>query len=109
MFDSPLLLTAFIGVMLASVSTSLLSVSVTMNKVSFMSEAFAHITFSGIALALLFEWNVTAVSLVTVVFFSLLISFLTKNNRSEQVNITEHHHDFSCRFNGALRYSSFLQ
>ena len=88
MFDSPLLLTAFIGVMLASVSTSLLSVPVTMNKVSFMSEAFAHITFSGIALALLFEWNVTAVSLIAVIFFSLLISFLTKNNRSEQVNIT---------------------
>ena len=72
MFDSPLLLTAFIGVMLASVSTSLLSVPVTMNKVSFMSEAFAHITFSGIALALLFEWNVTAVSLIAVIFFSLL-------------------------------------
>lgn len=88
MFESSLLLTAFVGVLLASASTSLLSVPVTLNKVSFMSEAFAHITFSGIALALLFDWNVTIVSLGAVVFFSLIISFLTKNNRTEQVNIT---------------------
>lgn len=88
MFESSLLLTAFIGVVLASASTSLLSVPVTLNKVSFMSEAFAHIAFSGIALALLFHWNVTIVSLLAVILFSLVISFLTKNNRSEQVNIT---------------------
>lgn len=88
MFDSQLLLTAFIGVIFASASTSLLSVPITLNKVSFMSEAFAHIAFSGIALALLLQWNITIVSLVSVILFSLLISFLTKNNRSEQVNIT---------------------
>ena len=55
------LMYSFIAGILSAVSTALLSVFVTLKKISYMSEALSHISFAGIALALLLGLSINIV------------------------------------------------
>ena len=62
-FQYKFLLNAFVGALLAAAATSLLSVFITLKKVSFLGEAFSHMAFAGIALSFLIRTDMTLTTL----------------------------------------------
>lgn len=79
---------ALIGAIMSAVSTSLISVFVALKKVSYMSEAFAHMSFAGIALALLLGFNMNIVTLIFVISIAMIIASFSGKLRVEESNIT---------------------
>ena len=66
-FQYRFLTNALIAVVLSAAATSQLSVFVTLKKMSFLGEAFSHIAFAGIALALLIGTEFTITTLLFVI------------------------------------------
>ncbi|MDY6787383.1 MAG: metal ABC transporter permease [candidate division WOR-3 bacterium] len=79
---------AFIGAILSAGSTALISPFVALKKISYMSEAFAHISFAGIALALLLGIGLNAPTLIFVLIIALIIGFVSRRFSLEEANIT---------------------
>ncbi len=78
---------ALIAAFLSAAATSTLSVFVTLKKVSFLGEAFSHIAFAGIALALLISTNVTLTTLVFVLVVAILIAIVSRFYHYQETNI----------------------
>lgn len=79
---------ALIGALLSAAATSAISVFVTLKKISYMGEAFSHIAFAGVAIALLLGLNMTLTNLVFVGAVALLIAYISKKYKLEEVNLT---------------------
>lgn len=87
-FSSTFLLTAFAGAMMSAAATALISVFVALKRISYMSEAFAHMSFAGIALALLLGLNMNIVTLLFVIIVAVIIGIISRKYRVEESNIT---------------------
>lgn len=79
---------AFIGAILSAISTSLMSVFISLKRISFMSEALSHISFTGIALAFLLGLSIHYFSIIFVMFVVLIIILLSTYYEFEESNIT---------------------
>lgn len=79
---------ALAGALLSAFSTSLLSVFISLKKISFMSNTLAHMAFAGIALGLLLNVSVTGAALVFVLFVTLIIGFMEKRYRLNESDTT---------------------
>ncbi len=79
---------AFIGAILSAISTSLMSVFISLKRISFMSEALSHISFTGIALAFLLGLSLHYFSIIFVLLIVLLIIYLSAFYEFEESNIT---------------------
>ena len=79
---------AFLGAVISALSTSLISVFIALKKVSYMSEAFAHMSFAGIALALILGWNINIITFIFVLILAVTIGLISKRFRMEESNIT---------------------
>jgi len=79
---------AFIGALLSASSTALLSVFISLKKISYMGEALSHVAFAGIALALLLGKNINSVTILFVVIVALCIGIISKGYHLEEANIT---------------------
>jgi len=77
-FRYQFLINALLAVVLSAAATSQLSVFVTLKKMSFLGEAFSHIAFAGIALALLLGTEMTLTTLVFVIIIAVLIGFISR-------------------------------
>lgn len=87
-FNISFLRYAFFGALLSAVSTSLLSVFISLKKISYMSEALSHISFTGIAIALFFGLSVSWVSAVFILVIVFIIHYLSRFYKFEETNIT---------------------
>jgi len=86
-FESDFLRTAFAGALLSALSTALLSVFVALRKVSFMSDALAHVSFAGIAISLLIGRSGSELWAVgIVVLVALLIGYLSQKHTLDTAN-----------------------
>lgn len=88
LFDYSFLVIALWGAILSALSTSLLSVFISLKKISYMGEALSHISFAGLALALLVNLPVVPVALVVVVGVALFIGYLSRRYNLDESNIT---------------------
>lgn len=79
---------SFIAGILSAVSTALLSVFVTLKKISYMSEALSHISFAGIALALLLGLSINIVSSIFVMIVVGVILYISLHYNLEESNVT---------------------
>ena len=79
---------AFLGAVFSAISTSLLSVFISLKKISYMSEALSHMSFTGIAIALVLGWSVNWVSGIFILFIVFLIHYLSRFYKFEETNIT---------------------
>ncbi|HOD54473.1 MAG TPA: metal ABC transporter permease [Candidatus Cloacimonadota bacterium] len=82
------LMLSFIGALLSAVSTSLMSVFISLKKISYMSEALSHISFAGIAIAILLGMSVNAVSALFVLSLVIIIAFISLYYHLEESNVT---------------------
>lgn len=82
------LLLAFIGAIFSAISTSLLSVFISLKKISYMSEALSHISFTGIALAILLGMSVNLISCIFVLIVVLIIGLISMKYKLEESNVT---------------------
>lgn len=87
-FSSGFLLTALYGALLSSTGLAVISVFVSLRRISYMSEAFSHIAFAGIALAFLLGMSFNTVSLLFVIVISIAIGFLGQRFKIEKSNLT---------------------
>lgn len=87
-FSSNFLITAFAGAMLSAAATALISVFVALKKISYMSEAFAHMSFAGIALALLLGLSMNLITLIFVIGVAIITGIISRKYRVEESNIT---------------------
>ena len=78
---------AFWGAVLSAAATSQLSVFLTLKKISFLGEAFSHIAFAGIALALLIGSDITLTTIGFVAVVALLIAFISKYYHYQESNV----------------------
>ncbi|MCB5230515.1 MAG: metal ABC transporter permease [Candidatus Cloacimonas sp.] len=86
-FQYKFLINAFIGALLAAAATSLLSVFITLKKISFLGEAFSHIAFAGIALSFLIGTEMTLTTLLFVLIVAVLIAIISKYYQYQEANI----------------------
>ncbi len=86
-FQYRFLTNALIAVVLSAAATSQLSVFVTLKKMSFLGEAFSHIAFAGIALALLIGTEFTITTLLFVIIVAILIGVVSKYYHYQETNI----------------------
>ena len=87
-FQSNFLMIAFISAVLSAASTALLSVFISLKKISYMGEALAHVSFAGIAFALLTSLNLNLTVLIFVTGIALVIGFISRHNHMDESNIT---------------------
>lgn len=87
-FDYSFLVIALCGAILSALSTSLLSVFISLKKISYMGEALSHISFAGLALALLLNIPTVPVALVVVVGVAIFIGYLSRRHNLDESNIT---------------------
>ncbi|MBW6515533.1 MAG: metal ABC transporter permease [Candidatus Cloacimonetes bacterium] len=86
-FQYRFLLHALIGAILSAAATSQLSVFLTLKKVSFLGEAFSHMAFAGIALALLIGTDLTITAIGFVILIAILIGLFSKYYYYQETNI----------------------
>lgn len=82
------LLKAFLGAILASLATAILSPFISLKRISYMGEALSHVSFAGIALALFVGWHMNLTALCFVVVVALIIGYISKHYDLEETNIT---------------------
>ncbi len=87
-FQYDFLKIAFLGAVLSGAGTAILSVFISLKRISYMSEAFSHIAFAGIAFALLFGLNMNITTIIFVVMVALSIALISKKYKLEESNIT---------------------
>ena len=86
-FETDFLRIAFAGALLSALSTALLSVFVALRKISFMSDALAHVSFAGVAISLLIGnagFGIWAIGIVVLV--ALLIGYLSQRHKIDEAN-----------------------
>ncbi len=86
-FQYRFLLYALLGAILSAAATSQLSVFLTLKKISFLGEAFSHIAFAGIALALLIGTEITLTTIGFVVVIAILIGIVSRYYHYQETNI----------------------
>jgi len=79
---------ALIGAVVASLSTALLSVFISLKRVAYMSDSFAHISFAGIAIALFVGVNYSLIAAIFVTVIALIIAFISRKYKIDQSNTT---------------------
>lgn len=82
------LMKAFLGAILASLATAILSPFISLKRISYMGEALSHVSFAGIALALFVGWHMNLTALCFVVAVALIIGYISKHYDLEETNIT---------------------
>lgn len=87
-FTIKFLLYAFIGALLSAISTSMMSVFISLKRIAYMSEALSHISFTGIALALLLGLSVHLISGIFVLIIVSIIGLFSWFYNLEESNIT---------------------
>lgn len=87
-FQYQYLVIAFFCALLTAGSTSILSVFISLKKISYMGEGLAHVSFAGLALAVLLGLNITVTSLIFVIVVALLIGFISRRNNIHESNTT---------------------
>jgi zinc transport system permease protein len=87
-FHSSFLMKAFLGAILASLATAILSPFISLKRISYMGEALSHVSFAGIALALFVGWHMDLTALCFVVAVALIIGYISKHYDLEETNIT---------------------
>jgi zinc transport system permease protein len=78
---------AILASLLASFSASLLSNYIVLKKMEFIGEGAAHTAFGGIALAILFDFNVDIASIVTAILFGTVIFFISKKGKINENSV----------------------
>lgn len=86
LFQLEFLQIAFIGVVLSALSTAVLSVFVALRKISFMSDALAHVSFAGVALSLFIGGEIGIWAVLLVVAVALLIGWLSSRHKLDEAN-----------------------
>jgi zinc transport system permease protein len=86
--QSGFMLKAFLGAVLASLSTAVLSPFISLKRISYMGEALSHVSFAGIALALFVGWHMDLTALFFVVAVAIIIGYISKHYDLEETNIT---------------------
>lgn len=81
------LIHALLGAILSGISLAILSPFVTLKKIAYMGEALSHIAFAGIALALLFSFNMSLTTLIFVLAVAGLIGFVSRFFQTEETNV----------------------
>lgn len=87
-FTSHFLIISFTGALLAAISTSIFSVFISVKKISYMSNALAHVSFAGIAIAFLFGLNFTLISLIFVILVSIAIGIISLKGKINEADTT---------------------
>lgn len=87
LFSISFLRLAFMGALLAAVSTALMSPFITLKKISYMGEALSHISFAGMALALLLQLPLSPVTLVFVLAVAVIIGLFSRFYKMEESNL----------------------
>lgn len=82
------LITAFAAALVSAFSSGLLSTFVVLKRASFSSEAFAHIAFAGMAVALLAGLPYGAVTFVFVAGVAFVVGFASSRLAVAEVNLT---------------------
>lgn len=85
-FQHEFLRVAFAGALLSALSTALLSVFVALRKISFMSDALAHVSFAGVALSLFLGGGIGIWAILLVVVVALLIGWLSRRHKLDEAN-----------------------
>jgi zinc transport system permease protein len=75
------MLYALIASILSGLSCSILSNYIVLRKMEFISDGAAHTAFGGIAVAILFGWNMNLVSIITGILFAVFIYFVGKKGK----------------------------
>ena len=75
------MLYALIASVLSGLSCSILSNYIVLRKMEFISDGAAHTTFGGIAVAVLFGWNMNLISIITGILFAVFIYFVGKKGK----------------------------
>ncbi|KAF2956898.1 metal ABC transporter permease [Marinitoga sp. 38H-ov] len=78
---------AILSSILASFSASLLSNYIVLKKMEFIGEGAAHTAFGGIALAILFDFNVDIASVLTAILFGTIIYLISKKEKINENSI----------------------
>lgn len=72
---------ALIASVLSGLSCSILSNYVVLRKMEFISDGAAHTAFGGIAIAILFGWNMNLISIITGIVFASFIFIISKKGK----------------------------
>lgn len=80
------LIRALIASILSSVSLAIFSPFVSLRRISYLGEAFSHMAFAGIAIALVAGLNDRLITLAFVIVLAYIISWLSKRYKLEEAN-----------------------
>ena len=72
---------ALIASILSGLACSILSNYIVLRKMEFISDGAAHTAFGGIAVAVLFGWNMNLISIITGLLFATFIFFVGKKGK----------------------------
>lgn len=75
------MLYALIASILSGLSCSILSNYIVLRKMEFISDGAAHTAFGGIAVAILFGWNMNLVNIITGILFAIFIFLVGKKGK----------------------------
>jgi zinc transport system permease protein len=75
------MLYALIASVLSGLSCSILSNYIVLRKMEFISDGAAHTAFGGIAVAILFGWNMNLVNIITGILFAIFIFLVGKKGK----------------------------
>ncbi|HNX01100.1 MAG TPA: metal ABC transporter permease [Candidatus Cloacimonadota bacterium] len=87
-FQVGFLAKAFLGAILASLATAILSPFISLKRISYMGEALSHVSFAGIALALFVGWHMDLTAICFVVAVAVIIGYISRHYNLEETNIT---------------------
>ena len=86
MFSFNFLVRALVAAVLSSFSLAIFSPFVSLRRISYLGEAFSHMAFAGIAIALVTGLNGRPVTLIFVIVLAYLIGWLSKRYKLEETN-----------------------
>lgn len=86
MFTYSFLVRALIASVLSSLSLAIFSPFVSLRRISYLGEAFSHMAFAGIAIALVAGLSGRLVTLIFVIVLAYLIGWLSKRYKLEETN-----------------------
>ena len=86
MFTYNFLIRALVASVLSSVALALFSPFVSLRRISYLGEAFSHMAFAGIAIALVAGLNDRLITLAFVILLAYLIGWLSKRYKLEEAN-----------------------
>ncbi|GAB6189352.1 metal ABC transporter permease [Marinitoga arctica] len=87
LFSYDFMIYAILAAVLSSFSASILSNYIVLKKMEFIGEGAAHTAFGGIALAILFDFNVDLISIITAILFGTTIYFISKKEKVNENSV----------------------